>query len=285
VIRFVVLLLLVGVAPLCIIFSNFRYTRALVFERWLKMWLELEGLAIVTALGIAAFENVMCGSATLNCLDSSNGQINGSVNPWGIGAMQYAFLLLGFTTVVCGLQIVYLYNFMGQLIGLGTQMYQAQYNRDMSAVKAVVNLVTSVAGMAAAGAGAPEVGAAVSLSANTALSAIPQANGYVGSTAGSPGDFSKVFPDKNSSSSPSLDGPQGQPPPALPPGQPPPRQRELPPGGPRPGALPPRDQWRFVEERFRGEFPPGKGPDIVLLPNSAGPGPDQNTPPFIWDQV
>jgi hypothetical protein len=341
-IRFVIMLVLLGAAPLAIMCAGFSHLRERVFRLWLTKWLELEGFAIVAALGLAAFQSVLCGGGgTIDCakytqvhveiagqdipvtpgkplLVPQNDQtifskdvaghnvslvlpagmitfqipedvttlttvnlgqtqvkdpffrispaifgqsvfdipFNGSeqlltaiedgagnvpligiplrkVVEAVLGALQFAitiggdvvtatlgtlgalqivppqppdtfgtqnqtqfvFLLLGFAVIICGLQLGYIWNFIGSFLSMGTGMYQADYNRDVATIKAIANVVgmagdligkvLTVAGMAT---GQPELMAAgqivssVSDAPDKMMSAIPQANGYGGGT-------------------------------------------------------------------------------------------------------
>jgi hypothetical protein len=345
-IRFVIMLVLLGAAPLAIITAGFPHLRERVFRLWLTKWLELEGLAIVAALGLAAFQAVLCtgpgGCAqftqvqikigdhsipvtpgkpllipdkdqpiwphdingfkealvlpagmitlqipedvtTLTTVDlgqskitkdpyfrvttprgwtftapipvTAAGQlfqdiekkagdvlfigiplkhlvdttlrtfqfeltIGGDIITATLGVLgtlqiqapdptkvlpesgynqqQFVFLLLGFAVIICGLQIGYVWNLIGNFLNFGTDMYRAEYNRDMATIKAIANVVgmagdlagkvLSIVGIAT---GQPEIAAAgqiissVSDTPDKLMSAIPQANGYGGGTASS----------------------------------------------------------------------------------------------------
>ncbi len=225
-IRFVVMLLLVGTAPLAIISSGFHQFRTMVFRRWLELWLELEGLAILTALAISGFARVGCGQPNLGrCLTSDNirkflQSLISSMGPGGntkpdisiifpnlkgMDSMQLIFLMLAFTAIICGLQLAYIWNLIGNLITMGTGMYEASYNRGVATAKAGENAVAGaleIGGAILSVAGAPEVGipmmiggAAVKSVGDTAMSAIPQANGYGGNTMAALPDHSGSFQD------------------------------------------------------------------------------------------
>ncbi|HEX6778955.1 MAG TPA: hypothetical protein VF099_12180, partial [Ktedonobacterales bacterium] len=228
-IRFVVMFLLVGVAPLAIISSSFHPLRHAVFQRWLNLWLELEGLALLTALGVTAFSRSMCGTPGLQCLNTNLLQIledllAGKQPPQvltaNMGPMQFAFLMLGFAAIVCGLQLGYIWNLIGNMLSMGTEMYQAQYNRDVANAKADSNIlsgVLEVGGAIASAVGFPEVGVpammvggAISNASNTAQSAIPQANGYGnGGTMGALPEMSGAFQDAGGGGDGSSDGSGG----------------------------------------------------------------------------
>ncbi len=191
-IRFVVMLVLVGIAPVAIVCSGFHRFRMAVFTRWLEAWLELEGLAILTAFGIAGFEWVICGDSNLDCLKplstSQNPVVPGSLN--GMSPMEAVFLMLGFVGVVAGLQIAYIWRLLGNMLTMGTDMYQAQYNRDVAESKANQN--KWLGGLELIGDFAnvipivgPYINAGLSLPntyENYQRSTIPQANGFQGST-------------------------------------------------------------------------------------------------------
>ena len=173
-IRFLVMLLLVGSAPLAIIAGGFEHFKRSVFFRWLEMWLELEGLAILSAVAIACFERVVCPAAGQSSASvCSIGIAGGNDSPInGIGKQQYAFLLLGFAGIICGLQVAYVWRFIGQIITIGTGMYQADYNRWVASAKAASNLASFI----------PVVGGDIKQAADSVMSVIPQANGYQGAT-------------------------------------------------------------------------------------------------------
>src|SRR5579885_2595186 len=103
-IRFVVMLILLGIAPVAIICCGFRRFREAVFMRWLESWLELEGLALLTAFGVAAFEQVVCGARNLRCISSGPASAGtptlpnflggGNGTTQGMTPMEGAFLML-----------------------------------------------------------------------------------------------------------------------------------------------------------------------------------------------
>lgn len=210
-IRFLVMLLLVGSAPLAIVASGFDHFKRAVFFRWLELWLELEGLAILSALAIAGFNHVIC-PATGSALgpNASVCVIDTTHKPDGMREQQYAYLLLGFAGIICGLQLGYIWRFIGQLITIGTNMYQQDYNRIVSSAKAAANVpgflgdvggiilggigvVTGQPELIAAGAAVAGIGNAVSSTAQAGMSTIPQANGYGGGTMASLPDSSQIM--------------------------------------------------------------------------------------------
>lgn len=171
-IRFLAMLLLLGAAPLAIVAAGFQHFRHAVFMRWLELWLELEGLAVLSALAISGFSHVICPS-----VDILPGYIVCPIpigtKPDGMREQQFAFLLVAFAGVICGTQLGYIWRFIGQIISVGTDMYQQDYNRNVSNVKAGENILSSI----------PIIGGLIIHQImDTTMSYIAQANGYSGST-------------------------------------------------------------------------------------------------------
>lgn len=171
-IRFAVMFLLLGSAPLAIVASGFEHFKRAVFNRWLELWLELEGLAILSALAIAGFQHGVCTQVKVQPGSTAVCSIAVGDHPGGMREQQYAFLLLAFAGIICGLQLAYVWRFIGQLITTGTDMYQADYNRWVANAKALTNAASFI----------PFVGDEIKQTADNVMSVIPQANGYQGAT-------------------------------------------------------------------------------------------------------
>lgn len=178
-IDFLITFLLTGTAPLAIVFVGFEYTKP-AFNLWIRSATELAGLTLLSAAALSLYSalgfSVCSTSHSIACVSNT-----------GINAQSYAWLMLGLGGLVGGLEVAYIWRLVGNLINFGTSASQAEYNRDVGMIKAVLNAVGFLAtafggavgligGTAAAAAGGTisAVGNAVSDTGQGMMSMIPQ---------------------------------------------------------------------------------------------------------------
>jgi hypothetical protein len=125
-IRFVVMSILVITAPLAWMAAGNQHTRP-AFEFWLKEWLNLEGMAVFTAMGLAAYNHIIvCSTSTPNgsCERPAQDMLGQH-----LGESQYAFMLLAFTALISGPMLAYMWRIIGLILDFGVGAYKANYTR------------------------------------------------------------------------------------------------------------------------------------------------------------
>ncbi len=201
-IDFLITLLLTCTAPLAIVFMGFEYTRP-AFNLWVKSATELVGLTLITAAAVGVYQHLVCGGGKACNIFADNGY-NGDPNQWfksyyhdgsflfhDMGPTTIAWLFLGFSGLVVGLEIAYMWRLVGNFINFGTSASQAEYNRDVAAWKMALNaigflttlvggaigLIGGTAGATLVGGIVSDVGNGISNTGQGVMSMIPQAGG------------------------------------------------------------------------------------------------------------
>jgi len=148
-IRFVALFVAVVTAPLGILAYSSPVTRRFCFI-WLEMWVEIEALALGTALVIACYQ-----------------EMHGYLDASGTTLSERAYILLGLTGLACGANLAFLWKIIGQFLTQISGWYQQQYQRHRQlvgiGVQAAVGVVGLVATIATDGLALPFVVAAEGL--------------------------------------------------------------------------------------------------------------------------
>jgi hypothetical protein len=178
-IDFLITFLLTCTAPIAIVFATFEYTRP-AFNLWLKSATELVGLALITAAGVGIFQHLICNGQACNPFrDYNNGQYQSGDDSYydnpnfplhNISRTTLAWLFLGFSGLVVGLEIAYMWRLVSSFISFGTSASQADYDRGSAGWKMLLNALpligalvgasvgVAVGGVAAAGEAGESVG-------------------------------------------------------------------------------------------------------------------------------
>ncbi len=191
IIDFFITYLLTCIAPIAIVFMAFEYTRP-AFNLWLKSATELAGMTLLSAATVGVCQHLLCGGQACNLLGGQQDYYTHPSSPaYHVGPATLAWLFLAFGGVAVGLEIAYMWRLVGSLINFGVSASQAEYNRVVGEVKAILNAVGflgtafgGVIGLIGGTVAAQRIGNTVSAAGNAVyntgqgvMSMIPQGNG------------------------------------------------------------------------------------------------------------